>query len=33
MQQVADHLNELHNADNAIQTLMSYLEATCVRTK
>ncbi|HYZ37772.1 MAG TPA: DUF1059 domain-containing protein [Pseudonocardiaceae bacterium] len=33
MQQVADHLKEAHNVDNATQTLMSYLEATCVTTK
>lgn len=33
MQQVAEHLKEAHNVDHASQTLMSYLEATCVTTK
>jgi predicted small metal-binding protein len=33
MQQVADHLKEAHNVDKATETLMSYLEATCVTTR
>jgi predicted small metal-binding protein len=33
MQQVADHLKEAHNVDKATETLMSYLEATCVTTQ
>jgi predicted small metal-binding protein len=33
MRQVADHLKEAHNVNNATQTLMNYLEATCVTTK
>lgn len=30
MHQVADHLKEVHNVQTATQTLLSYLEATCV---
>jgi predicted small metal-binding protein len=30
MRQVADHLKEVHNVQTATQTLMSYLETTCV---
>ena len=30
MAQVAQHLKEAHNVDNATQTLMRYLESTCV---
>lgn len=33
MRQVAEHLREVHNVDNPTQTLMSYLDATCVTTK
>jgi predicted small metal-binding protein len=33
MRQVAEHLKETHNVQNATKTLMSYLEATCVTTK
>lgn len=29
-QQVEDHLKEAHNVDKATETLMSYLEQTCV---
>ncbi|HJT03095.1 MAG TPA: DUF1059 domain-containing protein [Pseudonocardiaceae bacterium] len=32
MQQVADHLKEAHNVQHATQTLMGYLEETCVTT-
>jgi predicted small metal-binding protein len=32
MKQVADHLKETHNVQTATQTLMGYLEATCVTT-
>ncbi|MGQ0774082.1 MAG: DUF1059 domain-containing protein [Pseudonocardiales bacterium] len=32
MAQVADHLKEAHNVDKATETLMTYLEATCVTT-
>lgn len=31
MAQVVDHLEEVHNVQKATQTLLSYLEATCVR--
>jgi len=30
MRQVADHLREVHNVQTATQTLLGYLEATCV---
>ena len=30
MRQVADHLKEAHNVPKATQTLLGYLEATCV---
>jgi predicted small metal-binding protein len=30
MTKVAEHLRESHNVDTATQTLMNYLEATCV---
>lgn len=33
MAQVAQHLKETHNVDNASQTLMGYLESTCVTVK
>ena len=33
MRQVAEHLKEAHNVDRATETLMNYLEATCVTTK
>ncbi|MCA1673754.1 MAG: DUF1059 domain-containing protein, partial [Actinobacteria bacterium] len=33
MSQVAEHLREAHNVDSANETLMSYLEATCVTTR
>ncbi|MGH3906670.1 MAG: DUF1059 domain-containing protein [Pseudonocardiaceae bacterium] len=32
MSQVAEHLREAHNVDKATETLMSYLESTCVTT-
>jgi predicted small metal-binding protein len=32
MSQVADHLKKVHNVPTATQTLMGYLEATCVTT-
>lgn len=32
MQQVADHLKDVHNVQTATQTLLGYLEATCVTT-
>ena len=30
MRQVAEHLREVHNVERATQTLLRYLEATCV---
>jgi predicted small metal-binding protein len=30
MRQVADHLREVHNVEKATQTLLRYLESTCV---
>lgn len=33
MQQVKEHLKEAHNVNAATETLMSYLEATCVTTQ
>lgn len=33
MQQVAEHLRDTHNVQQATETLMSYLEATCVTTQ
>ncbi|MGH3766899.1 MAG: DUF1059 domain-containing protein [Pseudonocardiaceae bacterium] len=33
MGQVADHLKDVHNVQTATQTLLGYLEATCVRTR
>jgi predicted small metal-binding protein len=30
MKQVADHLHDTHNVQTATQTLLGYLEATCV---
>jgi predicted small metal-binding protein len=30
MRQVADHLKQAHNVHTATQTLLGYLEATCV---
>lgn len=33
MAQVAEHLREAHNVDTATETLMTYLEATCVTTR
>ncbi len=33
MAQVAEHLKESHNVDKATQTLMGYLESTCVTVK
>jgi predicted small metal-binding protein len=33
MQQVEDHLKEAHGVHKATETLMSYLEATCVTTR
>ncbi|MGH3934963.1 MAG: DUF1059 domain-containing protein [Pseudonocardiaceae bacterium] len=30
MRQVADHLKEAHNVETPTQTLMGYLEETCV---
>jgi predicted small metal-binding protein len=30
MRQVADHLKEVHNVQTATQTLLGYLETTCV---
>lgn len=33
MAQVAEHLKEAHNVDKATETLMNYLEATCVTTR
>jgi predicted small metal-binding protein len=32
MKQVADHLKEVHNVQKATQTLLGYLETTCVST-
>lgn len=32
MAQVAEHLKEEHNVQKATETLMTYLEATCVTT-
>jgi predicted small metal-binding protein len=32
MRQVADHLKEAHNVQTATQTLLGYLETTCVTT-
>ncbi len=32
MRQVAEHLKDVHNVDRTTETLMSYLEATCVTT-
>ncbi|MGH3908103.1 MAG: DUF1059 domain-containing protein [Pseudonocardiaceae bacterium] len=32
MQQVADHLRDEHNVDKATETLLTYLETTCVTT-
>jgi predicted small metal-binding protein len=32
MQQVADHLKDVHNVQTATQTLLGYLETTCVTT-
>ncbi|MGH3437335.1 MAG: DUF1059 domain-containing protein [Candidatus Dormibacteria bacterium] len=32
MRQVADHLKEVHNVQTATQTLLGYLETTCVTT-
>ncbi len=32
MRQVADHLKEAHGVQQPTQTLMSYLESTCVTT-
>lgn len=33
MQQVEDHLKEAHGVHKATETLMSYLEVTCVTTR
>ena len=33
MRQVEEHLRDVHNVDKATETLMSYLEATCVTTR
>jgi predicted small metal-binding protein len=33
MSQVAQHLKDAHNVDKATQTLMGYLESTCVTVK
>ncbi|MGH3925240.1 MAG: DUF1059 domain-containing protein [Pseudonocardiaceae bacterium] len=33
MRQVADHLKEAHNVQTPTQTLMGYLESTCVTTR
>ncbi len=33
MRQVAEHLKDAHNVDKATETLMSYLESTCVTTR
>ncbi|MGH3793319.1 MAG: DUF1059 domain-containing protein [Pseudonocardiaceae bacterium] len=32
MQQVAQHLKDAHHVDKATETLMAYLESTCVTT-
>ena len=32
MRQVANHLKEVHNVQKATQTLLGYLETTCVTT-
>lgn len=32
MRQVAEHLKEVHNVQTATQTLLGYLETTCVTT-
>lgn len=32
MQQVAEHLRDAHNVDKATETLLTYLETTCVTT-
>ncbi|MGH4012596.1 MAG: DUF1059 domain-containing protein [Pseudonocardiaceae bacterium] len=33
MAQVAEHLKDAHNVDKATETLMKYLETTCVTTR
>jgi predicted small metal-binding protein len=33
MRQVEEHLREVHNVEKATQTLLSYLESTCVTTR
>ena len=33
MRQVEEHLKDAHGVEKATQTLMSYLEATCVTTR
>ncbi|HEY6424650.1 MAG TPA: DUF1059 domain-containing protein [Pseudonocardiaceae bacterium] len=33
MRQVAEHLKEAHNVDQATETLLSYLASTCVTTR
>jgi predicted small metal-binding protein len=33
MAQVAQHLKDVHNVNHATQTLMGYLESTCVTVK
>lgn len=33
MQQVAEHLRDVHNVDRATETLMNYLAETCVTTR
>jgi predicted small metal-binding protein len=33
MRQVAEHLKDAHSVDKATQTLLSYLESTCVTTR
>jgi predicted small metal-binding protein len=33
MRQVSEHLKNAHSVDEATQTLMSYLESTCVTTR
>lgn len=33
MRQVEEHLREAHNVEKATQTLLSYLESSCVTTR
>jgi predicted small metal-binding protein len=33
MRQVAEHVKDVHNVNRATESLMSYLESTCVTTR